>query len=102
MKYRYELSELAKKDVEDIWEYSAFYWSIQQANFYYELIFAEIDQICQHPNQNKPMDYINLGHKARLVKSHIIIYKVLPPVIYIDRILHQKMDIDTKLKTSDE
>ena len=98
MKLGYELSYLALSDLENIWLYTAKQWSVQQANIYYKQIFDSIDEICRNPKIGKPIDEIKEGHRKMNVKSHIIIYKFSKTKIYIDRILHQKMDIKNRLE----
>ncbi|MBK9257411.1 MAG: type II toxin-antitoxin system RelE/ParE family toxin [Saprospiraceae bacterium] len=97
MKDSYEISRLALKDLDDIWHYTIEHWSKQQANKYYKEIFAVIDEICNNSEIGKSIDEIKIGHKRVNVKSHMIIYKVNREIIYIDRILHQKMDIENHL-----
>lgn len=97
MIFDFEISNLALKDIDDIWEYTAKHWSKQQANKYYKDIFEVINEICRNKASGKPIDDIKKGHRRINVKSHMIIYKVQEETIYIDRILHQKMDIEQHL-----
>lgn len=97
MKLKFEISELALEDLENIWEYTVEQWSNEQANKYYNEIFSAIDKICENSDTSKPIDVIKKGHRRTNVKSHMIIYKVKGSTIYIDRILHQKMDIEKNL-----
>lgn len=82
------------KDLDEIWQYTCENWSKQQANKYYKEIFAVIDEICNNSEIGKSIDEIKIGQRRVNVKSHMIIYKVIREMIYIDRILHQKMDIE--------
>jgi toxin ParE1/3/4 len=97
MKLKFEISELALEDLDNIWEYTVEQWSNEQANKYYNEIFSAIDKICENSDGGKPIDEIKKGHRRTNVKSHMIIYKVKGLTIYIDRILHQKMDIEKNL-----
>ncbi len=97
MKLTYELSKLAISDLESIWHYTVEKWSIDQANKYYKLIFSAIDSICTDPQSGKSITEIKVHHRSKLVKSHMIIYKVEESIVLIDRILHQKMDIEYQL-----
>ena len=97
MKYNYELSRLAMMDIDDIWLYTAENWSKQQANKYYKEIFELIYEICNNAEIGKPIDYIKVGHRRKNAKSHMIIYKIKQETIFIDRILHQSMDIEKHL-----
>lgn len=97
MSIEFEISKLAIKDLDGIWEYTAEFWSKEQANKYYKEIFKAIYKICNNPEMGISMDDIKTGHRKVYVKSHIIFYKWNRQKIYIDRILHQKMDIEHQL-----
>jgi len=97
MKIGYELSNLAKDDLEKIWVYTSKKWSIDQANKYYEILVAEISFICQNPEIGRLINEIKLSHRIRLIKSHIIVYKFEANKIWIVRILHQRMDLANRI-----
>jgi len=97
MIFNYIISRLALKDIEDIWVFTAEHWSKQQANKYYKEMFEVINEICKNSEIGKPIDDIKKGHRRVNVNSHMIIYKIIHENIYIDRILHQKMDIEKNL-----
>ena len=93
----FELSDLAKLDLEDIWIYTMKKWSVAQANKFYELIMDEIKAISKNSELGKSIQRIKKLHRLRRIKSHLIIYKVDNDKVYIDRILHQRMDIKSRL-----
>jgi len=97
MKLNYELSKLALADIDNIWQYTFKNWSKTQANEYYKDIFKEIEIICENPEIGKSIKDIKPNHRIQLIKSHIIVYKVLEAKIYIDIILHKRMDIQNIL-----
>lgn len=97
MKFDFEISKLAFQDINDIWEYTAKQWSKQQANKYYNEIFQAINEVCKNPELGKSIDQVKPGHHKLNVKSHMIIYKAGEDIIYVDRILHQKMYIEKHL-----
>jgi toxin ParE1/3/4 len=94
----YELSRLAQSDLEEIWNYTARNWSVNQANKYYETILQEIDRICQNPDNGRSIHTIKETHRIHHVKSHIIVYKLEKNSVWFDRILHKRMDIETRLE----
>lgn len=53
MNLDYEISELAKQDLEDIWLYTFEKWSANQANKYYEQIIEAILLITKNPKIGK-------------------------------------------------
>jgi toxin ParE1/3/4 len=97
MKFNFEISRLALEDLDNIWEYTAEQWSKEQANKYYNEIFSAKGKICENSDIGKPIDEIKKGHWRTNVRSHMIIYKIKGTTIYIDRIFHQKMDIEKHL-----
>lgn len=97
MKLKYRLSTLALEDIDSIWEYTVEKWSIKQAEKYYQLIIAAIHSICKHPKIGRAIPEVNNKHRTLIVGSHMIIYKIENDLILIDRILHQRMDIDNEL-----
>jgi toxin ParE1/3/4 len=93
----YELSQLAIDDIDSIWEYTVLNWSIKQAEKYYQSIIRTIKLICENPEIGKSISEVKETHKRKNIGSHMILYKLQNDVIYIDRILHQRMDIDSQL-----
>ncbi len=92
------ISKKAVADLEEIWFYTVEKWSIEQADHYYNLIFDEIKYICKNINAGKSMEHIRKGYRASKVKSHLIFYRVLNDTIEVIRILHERMDIENRLK----
>jgi toxin ParE1/3/4 len=96
---KYRISEKAIKDLENIWIYTLENWSLEQADRYYNLLIDEIEYISQHVESGKTMDFLKTGYRASKVKSHIIFYKKTNKgIIEIIRVLHQSMDIESRLK----
>ena len=94
----YRISEKAVEDLENIWIYTLHKWSIEQADRYYNLIINEIEFIAKNFMTGKSMDHIKNGYRASIVKSHLIYYrKSQNNQVEIIRILHQKMDIETRI-----
>ncbi len=94
---KYKLSKLAIKDIDAIWIYTAEQWSLEQANIYYRLIFDAVNLICANPKIGKSIEAIKKEHRSKIVKSHMIIYKIEDSTVLIDRVLHQRMDIEYSL-----
>ena len=97
MTFHYKLSKLALEDINSIWEYSALMWNIKQANNYYDELFVGINSICDNPEIGKSIKEVKDNHRALVVRSHMIIYKIENNKILVDRILNQKMDIENHL-----
>lgn len=94
-----KISKKASEDIEKIWLYTFEVWSLEQADRYYNLIMDEIEFIAENYNSGKSMHHIRNDYRATIVKSHIIFYKkTIFDEIEIIRILHQRMDIENRLK----
>ena len=94
------ISKEAEIDLTKIWQYTFETWSIQQADRYINLIFEEIEYICNNPKLGADFSYLRKRYLKTKVKYHFIFYKVndKQQQIEIIRILHQRMDIEERLK----
>jgi toxin ParE1/3/4 len=96
---QYIISEKATTDLEQIWQYTYFQWSEQQADKYYNMLIKKIELIAQNTHAGHRIDDIKEGYRYLSVGAHIIFYKKSEDnVVTIIRILHQKMDIPNRLK----
>jgi|LakMenE01Jun11ns_1017448.scaffolds.fasta_scaffold9177348_2 toxin ParE1/3/4 len=95
----YKISNQALIDLEQIWLYTFKNWSIEQADRYYNLLISEMEYVSQNQESGKSMNHIKNGYRASKVKSHLIFYKTSSESeIEIIRILHERMDIENRLK----
>ena len=97
---KFEISEKAFEDIENIWLYTMENWSSDQADRYYNLIFDEIEYIAENPLSGRNAGHIRKNYRCSLVKSHLIYYryKKQEKKVEIIRILHQSMDAEERLK----
>lgn len=96
---KFEISEKAFEDIENIWLYTAEVWSVEQADRYYNLIFDEIDYITKNPLLGRCCKHIRRNYRSTKVKSHLIYYRFRKSeyVVEMIRILHQSMDVEGRL-----
>ena len=96
---KYKISKEAEKDLEKIWLYTFETWSLEQADYYYDLLMDEIEYLAENPKNGIDFSQIRKGYFRSRVKSHFIFYRVSDKSdeIEIIRILHQQMDIDSQL-----
>ena len=95
----YKISKEAENDLEKIWLYTFEEWSLEQADYYYDLIMDEIEYLSENPKSGKDYNEIRKGYFRSRVKSHFIFYRVnlKEEIVEIIRILHSQMDIDSHL-----
>jgi len=96
---KFEITEKAGSDLENIWLYTFQNWSLEQADRYYELIINEILFLSEHPFAGTIADHILNGYRVSKIKSHLIFYKYDPEgFIIVVRILHSSMDVENKFE----
>lgn len=96
---KYRISKQAIQDLESIWRYTKKNWSEHQADRYYRLLIAEIEYLAEHPNSGKSYEHVRTDYRASKVKSHLVFYRKLgDDPLEVVRILHQRMDLKTRLK----
>ncbi len=95
----YKISREANRDIENIWLYTYENWSLEQADRYFNLIMDEIEYLAQNPESGKDYGQVRKGYFRSKVKSHFVFYKITQnkEEIEIIRILHQRMDIESRL-----
>lgn len=96
---KYKISREALNDLENIWLYTYKTWFIEQADRYFNLIMNEIEYLAENPQSGKGYSHVREGYFRSKVKSHFIFYKINTEEneLEIIRILHQQMDIDSRL-----
>lgn len=99
---KYKISKEALADLEKIWLYTFENWSLEQADRYFSLLMDEMEYIAENPNSGKDYNDIRKDYFRSRVKSHFIFYRIntKKEEVEIIRILHQQMDIKTKLGDS--
>lgn len=95
----YRIREKAVEDLNQIWNHTREKWSTEQADRYYKLLISEIKFIATHFYAGKSIDHVREGYRVSNVKSHLIFYqRGANNIVEIIRILHQRMDIDSRLE----
>jgi toxin ParE1/3/4 len=84
-------------DIEEIWDYTAARWSIDQAEIYLRQVKAAIEVIAADPIRGRACDDVRAGYRKYPVGSHLLFYRTTPGGVDIVRILHQRMDFERRL-----
>lgn len=91
---KFRLTPAAERDLEDIWNYTAKRWSVDQAEKYVGGLIDTIEALGADPLRGREADDIRPGYRRQNAGSHVIFFKPKPGSIEIVRILHQRMDFD--------
>ena len=96
---KYKISKEALSDLEEIWLYTFETWALEQADRYINLLMDEIEYLTLNSKSGKDYSHVRSGYFSSRVKSHFIFYKInlKDNELEIVRILHQQMDIETRL-----
>lgn len=96
---KYRLTNKAVDDLAQIWTYTLHRWSENQADKYYQMLLDNFNDITNNPDLRKNYSGVFeslLGFKAG---RHIIFYrKIDDNEIEIIRILHEQMDLKSRIK----
>ncbi len=95
----YKITNKAVEDLTEIWNYTFYKWSENQADTYYHLLLENCRQLSFNPDLGKYYSEVTpnlLGYKAG---RHIIFYRRIEEnEIEIIRILHGRMDLKNRTK----
>jgi toxin ParE1/3/4 len=95
---KFLLTVEAKADLKRIGIYTKNTWGISQKNRYLGILNEAFFDIANKPKIGAKCDYINPEYRKFDIGKHIIFYKEINfDTVKIIRILHEKMDILTRL-----
>lgn len=89
----YELSADADKDIEDIFDYTAEKFGLDQAVTYVNTFDDVFTDLLNNPELGRRRPEIRQGLRSIAHESHTIFYRVLKDRIRIVRILHGSRDL---------
>ena len=95
---KYQLTEEADRDVEEILTYSVNNFGVTQTQHYFEALKKCIELLADNPNMGHSAEDILPEYLRFPHESHIIFYKSLSSSILVVRILHERMDPNLHLK----
>jgi toxin ParE1/3/4 len=95
----YKLSPAAKADLGDIWDYTARHWGEYQADRYVLGIRDACEALATGRRKGIAIDDIRAGYRKLAVGSHFLFYRLTDAGLVVVRILHQRMDVATRLRS---
>ena len=95
---KYQLTEDADRDVEEILAYSVKSFGVAQTEHYFGALKECIQLLADNPNMGHSAEDILPEYLRFPHKSHIIFYKNLSSSILVVRILYERMDPKLHLK----
>jgi toxin ParE1/3/4 len=94
----WRLTPRARRDLDEIWDYTAKRWDAAQADRYVRAIAAACANLAKGQRQDRDAGDIRPGYRRCTVGSHVLFYRRNDRgELEIVRILHQRMDVDRHL-----
>jgi toxin ParE1/3/4 len=94
----FSLTKKAVADLREIGRYTEQQWGKEQRNKYLAQLDTCFHQVAADPLKGKDCSDIRKGYRKVNAGSHVIFYRQKNPAeIEIVRVLHERMDFDTKL-----
>ncbi|MBS9768079.1 MAG: type II toxin-antitoxin system RelE/ParE family toxin [Flavobacteriaceae bacterium] len=94
----YKFTNQAVADLNGIWEYTFFQWSENQADKYYNSLLKTCQKIAKNPQIGKRYRGVRVDLLGVKIKKHIVFYRIVgEDFIEITRILHERMDFQSRL-----
>ncbi|MDF1589757.1 MAG: type II toxin-antitoxin system RelE/ParE family toxin [Gammaproteobacteria bacterium] len=89
---RYEISEQAALDIEDIFVYTLVNFGTPQADDYLKDLRNTFERLSDFPEIGQDISYVMPAHRRLVHKSHAVYYKIVEQHILIVRLLNTKQD----------
>ena len=82
------LSSRARIDLAEIWRYTARRWSVTQADAYIDSFDDTLRRIVDAPFALRERTELRIPVRIALHEAHLVIYRIEPPNVLVDRIIH--------------
>ena len=93
-----KLSPRARQDFIDILHYTGETWGEHQLLIYRDKINDALHAISNNPELGHSRDDLPPTHRAYVVGSHIIVFRIIADCVGVIRILHQRMSLAKHVK----
>lgn len=94
----FTLTNMAKADLKEIAKFTQNRWGREQRDLYLQMLDVSFHQLAANPLKGNDCGDIRVGYRKLVAGSHVIFYRqTLVDAIEIVRVLHGRMDIETRL-----
>lgn len=94
---RYRVSRKAQNDIRDIGQYTEKQWGRAQRRDYLNGMTAQFEALSEHPNVAPQRHEFEPPVRFARYQHHVIVYTEDAEGILIVRVLHERMDIVSRL-----
>jgi toxin ParE1/3/4 len=93
-----EFTPRARRDIEEIWEYSVERFGLDNAEAYLRGIQRAAETVLEDPRRGLACDDIRPGYRKFSVGSHVLFFRTSKTRVVVVRILHERMDFERHLR----
>ena len=95
---KYQLTNKAVEDLNNIWNYTFDEWSEEQADKYYEMLLDNCQTLADNSSLGRNYDGIATDLFGIRAERHIIFFRrIQQNEVEITRILHERMDLKNRI-----
>jgi len=94
MKGRFVLKPRAHADLDEIWDYTADRWGLEQAETYIRRLWKDIQTVADKPSLGQECAVVRPGYRKYPSGSHVLFYRLADDGIDVVRILHERIDYE--------
>ena len=95
---RLEFTPRARRDLDEIWEYSFEQFGLEKADAYLRGIQRAAATVTEDPRRGLGCDEIRPGYRRFAVGSLVLFFRASATRVIIVRILHARMNFDRHLR----
>ena len=88
------LTPRAQTDLDEIWDYTADRWGLDQAETYTRQLWKDIAIVANRPSLGRECNEVRRGYRMYPSGSHVLFYRQVADSIDVVRILHERMDYE--------
>jgi toxin ParE1/3/4 len=91
------LSPRARRDLDEVWDYSRNRWGEVRAEAYVRQLARDMRKVADNPRLGRTTEQVRSGYRRFGSGSHVLFYRVTDIGITVIRILHERMDVTRHL-----
>jgi toxin ParE1/3/4 len=89
------LKPRAQSDLDEIWDYTAGKWGVDQAETYTRQLWDDIITVAARPTLGRECPEVRQDYRKYASGSHVLFYRSAADGIEIVRILHKRMNYES-------
>jgi toxin ParE1/3/4 len=91
------VSDRAQRDIEQIGDFTKGEWGEKAWRRYKDLLMRRMSALRARPSAGRARDDLKAGYRSLLCGSHVIFFRETDSSVEVVRVLHQRMDIRSRL-----